>query len=179
MPRLTEQQLERKRQVEHEKMVAAKHRRRHGEQLRGKREALKRHLQAGTISVSWILRCDKEYVQTMRIRTLLRALPSIGDVKVAWICRKLRIPPNKKLGEIPMAQREQLIQLLAEKFYKVNLSDLSPEQNRERIERLRAREQKRPVERMPGSEASREYDHARWEKQKRRRRKGAVSASPA
>jgi hypothetical protein len=42
-----------------------------------------------------------------------------------------------------MSKREELILFLAERFYKVNLSDLTPEQNRERLIRLRARETKR------------------------------------
>jgi hypothetical protein len=108
-----------------------------------KRTALKTHLQAGNLSVSYVLRCDKEFMWTMRIETLIRSLPSIGKVKTYEILSALRIPANAHIGDLPMSKREELILFLAERFYKVNLSDLTPEQNRERLIRLRARETKR------------------------------------
>lgn len=108
-----------------------------------RRTALKTHLQNGNLSVSYVLRCDKEFMRGMRVETLLRSLPSIGKVKTGEILATLRIPANAHLGDLRMSKREELILLLAREFYKVKLSELTPEQNRERLIRLRARETKR------------------------------------
>lgn len=116
-----------------------------------KRTALKRHLQNGSLSVSYVLRCDKDFMQTMRIETLLKALPSVGKVKSGQILGTLRIPANAHLADLSMGKREELILLLARQFYKVNLSELTPEQNRERLTRLRARETRKSPGRLPGT----------------------------
>ena len=85
-------------------------------EIRSRRAALKRHLGGGTISLSWVLRANKGYVQTMRIAALLQATPRIGQTKAQRALKAVGISPTARLRSISMVRREALIKWLSEHY---------------------------------------------------------------
>lgn len=88
----------------------------HAKEIRSKRSALKRHMRSGTTALSWVLRADKGYVQTMALRQILIATPKIGKVKVDRLLAALNFSPTVQLQHVSMQRREEVLDYIAEHF---------------------------------------------------------------
>jgi hypothetical protein len=81
-------------------------------EIRSARATLKKQLAAGTIELAPIFADPPSWLQTARVRDLLRAVPKIGPVKASRILAHCRIAHSKTLGGLTDRQRGELISTL-------------------------------------------------------------------
>lgn len=81
--------------------------------IRFARAQLKRELKAGTADITEVLDGSPDFLRTMHVYDLIRALPSVGKVKASAILRRESISPVKAIGELSPRQRRVLIIALA------------------------------------------------------------------
>jgi hypothetical protein len=81
-----------------------------GTEVRSRRAALKRRVEAGTLDLSRLLtgsaaESDEETALDMRIGELLRAVPGIGDATAREICSRSNVEPDARLSTLPIRRR--------------------------------------------------------------------------
>lgn len=77
--------------------------------IRVKRAELKKHIKNGQQSAPNILREPPDFVKTMRVIELLKAVPKIGSVKATRMLRDCAISAVKTVGGLSERQRQELI----------------------------------------------------------------------
>jgi len=77
--------------------------------IRTSRAIIKRGLRDGLVTTSELLVHPPEYLQTMRIESLLRATPKIGPITTVKIMRQIQISPSKTVAGVSPRQREALL----------------------------------------------------------------------
>jgi len=112
-------------------------------EIRGKRSALKANLRSGKTNLAWVLRSNKAYAQTMKLRDILLAVPAIGPAKAERILRMHSLSPSIRLEGVSMKRREQMLVWIALSFPQVDVGRVTAESNRRRITVLRSAEQTR------------------------------------
>ena len=80
--------------------------------IRQARKALKRDVRSGAVNVLDILEDPPEYALTMRLETLLMALPGTGCVKVKRLFKRTGISASKTLGGLTFRQRDLVTEYL-------------------------------------------------------------------
>jgi len=77
---------------------------------RSTRAKLKRDLKAGEVRARDILlRPIPKTLRTMKVITLLEAVPSLGTTKAAMILRHARVAPEAQLGNLSRRERTGLL----------------------------------------------------------------------
>jgi hypothetical protein len=79
-------------------------------EVRLHRSAQKVELAAGRLGVSAIL--ADPLCRTMKLNTLLRAIPSLGEVRLAKVMRLLDVPVVKTVGALTDRQKQLLLEVL-------------------------------------------------------------------
>lgn len=117
-----------------EALALAKH-------IRTQRKLLKEALRNGNIQLSDVLRGNPQFIQTMRLRELLLAVPKVGPTKVDRALRSLRLDMDPRLEQVPLVRREELLTWFVQHNPKVMVGGgLNAKQNRRRLAALRAME---------------------------------------
>lgn len=68
----------------------------------------------GTMSLDEVLASEDECCRRIPVKTLLKALPGIGNVKAAKLMDELGIPEKRRVAGLGSRQREGLLELLAQ-----------------------------------------------------------------
>lgn len=76
--------------------------------VRTYRARLKRDVQAGQVDVARLFTDPPELVCSMKVEVLLRAVPTLGRVKVARVLSRCGVSPSKSLGGLSDRQRASL-----------------------------------------------------------------------
>jgi hypothetical protein len=85
-------------------------------EIRTHRAELKQEIAAGTASAREVLMGEDEWVRTMRLYDVLRAVPGLGKVKVGWALSSLRISSTAKLYQVRPQRREKLLLFLEARY---------------------------------------------------------------
>ena len=80
--------------------------------IRVRREKLKKDLKDGRVKIEKILENPPEYVSTAKVFDMLLAVPKFGRVKAARFLNQCRISQSKTVGGLSDRQRAELIGLL-------------------------------------------------------------------
>lgn len=86
-------------------------------EVRIQRACMKRQLRVGEASVVWIVRCQPDYVRSMKLYQLLLALPMFGPSRVRALLVRLRISDAKTVGGLSPRQRDEIILALVRGGY--------------------------------------------------------------
>lgn len=78
--------------------------------VRAARAQVKRDLAAGRID--WLQVLDHPDCQTMRILTVLLAMPRVGRVKAERMLQRARVSPSKTCGGLTHRQRSELQEIV-------------------------------------------------------------------
>ncbi len=97
-------------------------------EIRTARSLLKQRLTRGEAALAEVLREDPDYVQTMRLADLLKAVPKLGTVKVNRVLTALRISPSATLQMLPRSRREELIAWVAARYPKAPIDPVIEEE---------------------------------------------------
>lgn len=85
-----------------------------GNEHRTHRKELKEDVKAGrTALVDVLLEPIPAWMQTMKVRDLLRAVPKVGPVKADKVLRRARISASKTVGGLSERQRTELVSLVS------------------------------------------------------------------
>lgn len=76
--------------------------------IRSRRAQLKKDLKAGRRAVADVLFEPPEWLDTMKVGDLLRAVPKYGSVKVNKTLKQVQISPSKTVGGLSARQRAEL-----------------------------------------------------------------------
>ena len=82
---------------------------RRANEIRIARARLKRKLASGSVRVTEILAAPPECVKTLKVQTLLLALPKYGPARVARLLAHCRIGPSKTVAGLSDRQRKELL----------------------------------------------------------------------
>jgi hypothetical protein len=90
-----------------------------GTEVRSRRAALKRRVEAGTLDLSQILHgtgseSDEEVALEMRITDLLRAVPGVGVETARVVCLQSGVDPDARLCTLTIRRRTMLTENMAE-----------------------------------------------------------------
>lgn len=91
--------------------------------IRIRRAVLKRDISAGRVDAADILVSPPWWCDTMKVWTLLLAIPGCGRVKTDKILRTVRVSPSKTLGGMTARQRREVLRLLAPSPYQVKMAE--------------------------------------------------------
>jgi hypothetical protein len=89
--------------------------------IRAWRKHLKADLKARRVLLADVLLSDAPWVQTMRVKDLLRATPWIGKHKAERILLHFNIGPRQVVDNVSRAKRRQVLDYIAETFPRVPL----------------------------------------------------------
>ena len=79
--------------------------------IRVRREKLKKDLKTGSIRIEQILSDPPEFVSTAKVFDILMAVPKFGRVKASRFLNQCRISQSKTVGGLSERQRAELIGL--------------------------------------------------------------------
>jgi hypothetical protein len=82
-------------------------------EVRTARAELKVEMAAGVRTLAEILRADEDFIQTMKVRDLLAAVPTLGPVHIHRALVACRISPTAPVRMFNQARREELIAWIA------------------------------------------------------------------
>jgi len=75
-----------------------------------KRQAeVKKQLKDGTLKVSDVLAMEDEYIQHMKVLSLLKAIPGIGDAKAIAYMETNHISKSRRIQGLGVHQKEALV----------------------------------------------------------------------
>jgi hypothetical protein len=84
---------------------------------RSTRAKLKRDLKAGEVRARDILlKPIPKTLRTMKVITLLEAVPGLGRTKATMILRHARVPPESQLGNLSRRERAGLLRAARDRF---------------------------------------------------------------
>jgi hypothetical protein len=81
--------------------------------IRSHRAQVKRDVKAGRVKVTDLLRRVPPDMESMKLATLLLAVPKVGRAKADVILRRTKCSPSKTLGGLSPRQRQELVSALA------------------------------------------------------------------
>jgi hypothetical protein len=81
--------------------------------VRTRRAVLKKDMKQRRVSARDMLLEPPEFVETMKVVTLLLAVPKAGRVKVDKALRRCGVSPSKTVGGLSERQRAELVRLMA------------------------------------------------------------------
>jgi S13-like protein len=99
-----------------------------GNAIRIARAELKVELKEGARTLSEVLRADEDFIQTMKLADLLRAVPAMGRVKAQRVLNGCRLSLSATVQIVTPSRREQLIAFVTEHHKRVQIE---PEVERE------------------------------------------------
>lgn len=76
--------------------------------VRKERAELKRNIRAGRVDVAALIENPPDWLETMKVFELLKALPKVGRIKANTLMRKFKISPSKTVGGLSDRQRLEL-----------------------------------------------------------------------
>lgn len=97
-------------------------------EIRIARAELKVELKEGVRTFAEVLRADEDFIQTMKLLDLLRAVPAMGKVKAQRAMNACRLSPAVTVRNLPSSRREQLLAWLCAHHKRVQIE---PEIERE------------------------------------------------
>lgn len=104
--------------VTHEQAAAAL---KYANEIRLARSELKERIAAGETAFAEVLRRDEDFVQTMKLIDLLKAVPKVGPVKAQRALIACRISPTAPLKVVSIQRREELIAWVSESYRRVEI----------------------------------------------------------
>jgi hypothetical protein len=81
-------------------------------EVRTYRANLKRDIKAGRALVHNLLLEPPELIETMKLFDLMLAMPKYGRTKINKILQQCRISPAKRVGELSVRQRTEIVSML-------------------------------------------------------------------
>lgn len=90
-------------------------------EVRFARAELKVELAAGARTLAEVLRADEDFIQTMKLADLLRAVPAFGKTKAQRALAACWISPSATVRALPPQRREQLLAWIAANYQRVRI----------------------------------------------------------
>ncbi len=84
-------------------------------EIRERRAQLKKDLKAGRVLLADVLLSNEDWLQTMRVGEILRAVPGVGQKKVARAMSGCLLNHSVRLGTLTAERRRELLKALIER----------------------------------------------------------------
>jgi hypothetical protein len=78
-------------------------------EIRFKRADVKRAIRGGSLTIREVFEDPADYLATMPLDSLLRAVRGLGMRKIIRICNAAKVAPAREIGKLTVRQRAELL----------------------------------------------------------------------
>lgn len=86
------------------------------DRVRSRRGRIKRLIAEGRITLADVFAADKQHLDTMKVRDLLRAVPGMGEARIKLALRSNRIGELAELQDVSFRRRAELVVWIEQRY---------------------------------------------------------------